>query len=124
MGVDAASVRAVVADDVTVESYGKPLDPHPQMLILRQGSGLRRTHVLTTEQAGLVSACDGDVPVGALAAAVVELTSGDAADQDSTVQESAADQESAATQEGTAQQVSGLVDFAAVLFRQGLLVSE
>ena len=124
VGVDAASVRAVVADDVTVESYGKPLDPHPQMLILRQGSGLRRTHVLTTEQAGLVSACDGDVPVGALAAAVVELTSGDAADQDSTVQESAADQESAATQEGTAQQVSGLVDFAAVLFRQGLLVSE
>ena len=62
--------------------------------------------------------------MGALAAAVVELTSGDAADQDSTVQESAADQESAATQEGTAQQVSGLVDFAAVLFRQGLLVSE
>lgn len=118
VGVDVASVRAVVADDVTVESYGKPLDPHPQMLILRQGSGLRRTHALTTEQAGLVSACDGDVPVGALAAAVVELTSGGAADQDDSVQESAADQES------TAQQVSGLVDFAAVLLRQGLLVLE
>ena len=118
MGVDVASVRAVVADDVTVESYGKPLDPHPQMLILRQGSGLRRAHALTTEQAGLLSACDGDVPVGALAAAVVELTSGGAADQDDSVQESAADQES------TAQQVSGLVDFAAVLLRQGLLVLE
>lgn len=124
VGVDAASVRAVVADDVTVESYGKPLDPHPQMLILRQGSGLRRTHALTTEQAGLVSACDGDVPVGALAAAVVELTSGGAADQDDSVQESAVTQESAATQESTAQQVSGLVDFAAVLLRQGLLVLE
>ncbi|WP_304272329.1 methyltransferase [Pseudoglutamicibacter cumminsii] len=118
VGVDVASVRAVVADDVTVESYGKPLDPHPQMLILRQGSGLRRTHALTTEQAGLVSACDGDVPVGALAAAVVELTSGGVEDQDDSVQESAADQES------TAQQVSGLVDFAAVLLRQGLLVLE
>lgn len=118
VGVDVASVRAVVADDVTVESYGKPLDPHPQMLILRQGSGLRRTHALTTEQAGLVSACDGDVPVGALAAAVVELTSGGAADQDDSVQESAADQES------TAQQVSGLVDFVAVLLRQGLMVLE
>ena len=124
VGVDVASVRAVVADDVTVESYGKPLDPHPQMLILRQGSGLRRTHALTTEQAGLVSACDGDVPVGALAAAVVELTSGGAADQDGSVPESAADQESTATQENTAQQVSGLVDFAAVLLRQGLLILE
>ena len=124
VGVDVASVRAVVADDVTVESYGKPLDPHPQMLILRQGSGLRRTHALTTEQAGLVSACDGDVPVGALAAAVVELTSGGAADQDGAVQESATHQESAAIQENAAQQVSGLVDFAAVLLRQGLLVLE
>ncbi len=115
VGLDVASARAVVAEDVTTETYGRPLDPHPQMIVLRQGSGLRRTHALTTEQAGLVSACDGDVPVGALAAAVVELVTDDALD---------ADADAAAGQHGTQRQVRDLVDFAATLVRQGLLVIE
>ncbi|MCG7304060.1 methyltransferase [Pseudoglutamicibacter albus] len=115
VGLDVASARAVVAEDVTTETYGRPLDPHPQMIVLRQGSGLRRTHALTTEQAGLVSACDGDVPVGALAAAVVELMTDDALD---------ADADAAAGQHGTQRQVRDLVDFAATLVRQGLLVIE
>lgn len=113
VGLDVASARAVVAEDVTTETYGRPLDPHPQMIVLRQGSGLRRTHALTTEQAGLVSACDGDVPVGALAAAVVELMTDDALDADAV-----------ADQHGTQRQVRDLVDFAATLVRQGLLVIE
>ena len=117
VGLDVASARAVVAEDVTTETYGRPLDPHPQMIVLRQGSGLRRTHALTTEQAGLVSACDGDVPVGALAAAVVELMTDDALDAD-------ADADAAAGQHGTQRQVRDLVDFAATLVRQGLLVIE
>lgn len=117
VGLDVASARAVVAEDVTTETYGRPLDPHPQMIVLRQGSGLRRTHALTTEQAGLVSACDGDVPVGALAAAVVELVTDDDLDAD-------ADADAAAGQHGTQRQVRDLVDFAATLVRQGLLVIE
>lgn len=117
VGLDVASARAVVAEDVTTETYGRPLDPHPQMIVLRQGSGLRRTHALTTEQAGLVSACDGDVPVGALAAAVVELMTDDALDADAVA-------DAAADQHGTQRQVRDLVDFAATLVRQGLLVIE
>ncbi|MFJ3958349.1 methyltransferase [Arthrobacter sp. NPDC090010] len=66
----------VVAEDVTEERHQRPGAEHPGVILLRQGAGLRRTNLLSSELAGFVSACDGDFAAGALAAAVVSLTEG------------------------------------------------
>lgn len=71
--VDAALVHAEAAPDVTVETHSRPGDEHPQAILLRQGSGLRRTRLLPTALAGLVSACDGELPLRSLARAVVSV---------------------------------------------------
>jgi methylase of polypeptide subunit release factors len=66
-------VHAVVPDDVTVETHSRPGDEHPQAILLRQGAGLRRVRLLSTAEAGLVSACDGELPLGSIARAVCAL---------------------------------------------------
>lgn len=71
--VDVALVHAEAAKDVTVETHSRPGDEHPQAILLRQGSGLRRTRLLPTALAGLVSACDGELPLGSLSRAVVSV---------------------------------------------------
>ncbi len=43
------------------------------MILLRQGAGFGRTVQATTALAALVGACDGELPVGTLVAAVAEL---------------------------------------------------
>lgn len=50
-----------VAPDVTEERHGHPGAEDPALILLRQGGGLRRTVVLTSEAAGFVGVCDGEL---------------------------------------------------------------
>lgn len=63
----------VVAEDVTEERHQRPGAEHPGVILLRQGAGLRRTNLLSTELAGFVSASDGDLTVGQLIDALATL---------------------------------------------------
>lgn len=65
--------RLLVADDVTEERHQRPGAEHPGVILLRQGAGLRRTTLLSTELAGFVSACDGDLTAGQIAGALAML---------------------------------------------------
>ncbi|MCY0904011.1 DUF7059 domain-containing protein [Arthrobacter sp. H14-L1] len=62
--------RLIVAPDVTEERHQRPGAEHPGVILLRQGAGLRRTNLLSTELAGFVSVCDGDLTVGQIIAAL------------------------------------------------------
>jgi methylase of polypeptide subunit release factors len=66
----------LVADDVTEERHQRPGAEHPGVILLRQGAGLRRTNLLSTELAGFVSACDGDLTAGQIAGALEALLGG------------------------------------------------
>ncbi|RAN72795.1 SAM-dependent methyltransferase [Bacillus sp. SRB_336] len=70
----------VVAGDVTEERHQKPGAEHPGVILLRQGAGLRRTNLLTTELAGFVSASDGELTVGQLIDALATLLDRDDAE--------------------------------------------
>lgn len=63
----------VVAPDVTEERFYTPGQEDPNIIILRQGSGLGRTIQATTVLAGLVGACDGELSVGQIIAAIATL---------------------------------------------------
>ncbi len=72
-GVGVADEFLLVADDVTEERHQRPGAEHPGVILLRQGAGLRRTTLLSTELAGFVSACDGDLTAGQIAGALAML---------------------------------------------------
>lgn len=63
----------LVAPDVTEERHQKPGAEHPGVILLRQGAGLRRTNLLSTELAGFVSACDGELTAGQIIGALAVL---------------------------------------------------
>ncbi|WP_207345420.1 methyltransferase [Arthrobacter sp. E3] len=63
----------VVAQDVTEERHQRPGAEHPGVILLRQGAGLRRTNLLSTELAGFASASDGELTVGQLIGALAVL---------------------------------------------------
>ena len=63
----------VVAEDVTEERHGRPSAEHPNVILLRAGSGLCRTILLSTETAGFVSACDGELSIGQILGALAML---------------------------------------------------
>ncbi|WP_294568431.1 methyltransferase [uncultured Arthrobacter sp.] len=63
----------LVAGDVTEERHQRPGAEHPGVILLRQGAGLRRTTLLTTELAGFASACDGELTAGQIAGALAAL---------------------------------------------------
>ncbi|GAB3560425.1 methyltransferase [Arthrobacter alkaliphilus] len=71
-----ADAHLVVADDVTEERHQRPGAEHPGVILLRQGAGLRRTNLLSTELAGFVSACDGELSVRQLIGALAALLGG------------------------------------------------
>ncbi|MFH5878626.1 methyltransferase [Arthrobacter sp. NA-172] len=71
-----ADAHLVVADDVTEERHQRPGAEHPGVILLRQGAGLRRTNLLSTELAGFVSACDGELSVRQLIGALSALLGG------------------------------------------------
>lgn len=70
---DLEAAHLLVAEDVTEERHQRPGAEHPGVILLRQGAGLRRTNLLSTELAGFVSACDGDLSVGQIIGALVAL---------------------------------------------------
>lgn len=72
----------LVADDVTEERHQRPGAEHPGVILLRQGAGLRRTNLLSTELAGFVSACDGELSVGQIIGALEALLGGSLAGED------------------------------------------
>jgi len=72
--------RLDVAGDVTEERHQKPGAEHPGVILLRQGAGLRRTTLLSTELAGFVSASDGGLTVRQLIGALAALLERDDAD--------------------------------------------
>ena len=68
------------ASDVTEERHQKPGAEHPGVILLRQGAGLRRTNLLSTELAGFVSASDGDLTAGQIIGALAVLLERDDAE--------------------------------------------
>lgn len=77
-----AGAHLLVADDVTEERHQRPGAEHPGVILLRQGAGLRRTNLLSTELAGFVSACDGDLSVGQIIGALEALLGGSLAGEE------------------------------------------
>jgi methylase of polypeptide subunit release factors len=63
----------LLADDVVQEQVGAPGAEDPAHLVLRQQVGLRRAVEADTATAALAGACDGQLPVGTLVAAVREV---------------------------------------------------
>lgn len=63
--------------DVVQESIGPAGAEDPATIVLRQQAGMRRARQVSTAEAAFAGACDGEVPVGALLAAVAELVGGD-----------------------------------------------
>ena len=72
---DFALSRAMltVAPDVTEERHYWPGDEHPAVMNLRQGGGFARSYPLDTATAAVVGACDGELSIAAICAALGEL---------------------------------------------------
>ena len=68
-----AAARLTVAGDVTEERHYWPGDEDPTVMLLRQGGGFGRVMGLDTGLAALVGACDGELTVGSIVAALAEL---------------------------------------------------
>jgi methylase of polypeptide subunit release factors len=62
------------ADGVVQEQIGPPGAADPERIVLRQAHDLRRAAQVGTIEAALAGACDGDLPLGPLLAAIAELT--------------------------------------------------
>lgn len=79
---DAALVaeRLVVAADVTEERFYTPGAADPNIVILRQGDGLGRGVHCSTSLAALVGACDGELTVGQIVAAIASIVEVSAAE--------------------------------------------
>ncbi|HEX5511798.1 MAG TPA: methyltransferase [Actinomycetales bacterium] len=65
--------RWVVAPDVTEERHLRPGDADPAAILLRQTEGFGRTVQVGTEVAAVVGACDGDLTLRQITAAVAAL---------------------------------------------------
>lgn len=63
----------VVRADVREETVGAVGAADPATILLRQQRGFRRARQVDTVVAGLVGACDGELPVGAILDAVAQL---------------------------------------------------
>nr|WP_207949967.1 class I SAM-dependent methyltransferase [Nocardioides ochotonae] len=78
-GIDAGS-RLVVRADVQQETIGVPGAEDPEALVLRQQRGLRRARRADTLEAALVGACDGELTLGQILAALAQLLERDPAE--------------------------------------------
>lgn len=73
-----AATRLTVVADVDQETIGRPGEADPEHLVLRQRFGFGRAVEADTALAGVVGACDGDLPVGVIITAVADLLGVDA----------------------------------------------
>lgn len=84
---DAASVlqsALTVVETVTEERYQRFGAEHPEVIIARQGAGLRRARPISSAAAGFLAAADGEFTAAQLITAVCSLTE---TDEDSLTQE-------------------------------------
>jgi hypothetical protein len=65
-------------EGVVVETIGRPGEPDPQHLVLRQQYGFGRALEPGTALAAVVGACDGDLALGTLVDAVAAILEADA----------------------------------------------
>ncbi|WP_238162751.1 DUF7059 domain-containing protein [Kribbella capetownensis] len=70
---DLTGLHLVVADDVIQETTGRPGAEDPAAIVLRRQRGMRRAEQVDTVLAGFVGACDGDLTVGQILAALADL---------------------------------------------------
>lgn len=68
------------APDVTEERHGLPGADDPNVILLRQGGGLRRAIPMNTALTAFVSVCDGELPAGAAIDAIADLLEQDPAE--------------------------------------------
>lgn len=68
-----AQARLTVAPDVTEERHYWPGQEDPTVMTLRQGGGFAREFALDTALAAIVGACDGELTLAAIVAAVAQL---------------------------------------------------
>lgn len=59
--------------DAVQETYGRPGAADPEHVVLRQRGGLRRAVEADTALAGVLGACDGELPLGVIIRAVGQL---------------------------------------------------
>src|SRR5699024_8928893 len=69
-----------VAPDVSEERYYQPGASDPNVILLRQGGGFARSVQIDTLGAAVVGACDGELSLGEICAAVASLISAEEAD--------------------------------------------
>lgn len=74
-----AASRFIVAPDVTEARHHLPGSDAPSVIELRQSGGFARTVEVDPALAALVGACDGDLAIGQLVAAIAELLEADEA---------------------------------------------
>jgi len=69
----------VLAEDIVEESFGEPGAADPQRIVYRQQRGFRRAEEVDTALAGILGACDGDLPLGSIVNTVAAILQLDAA---------------------------------------------
>lgn len=62
-----------LASHVTQEALGEPGAEDPQHIVLRSGAGLRRAMEVDTALGGVLGACDGDLALGQITAALAQI---------------------------------------------------
>lgn len=67
-------------EDVQQETVGRPGAEDPEAIVLRQQRGFRRARTADTVEAAFLGACDGDLSVGQLLAALATLLERDVAE--------------------------------------------
>ena len=72
------AARPRLREDVVQETHGPPGAEDPSTIVLRQQRGMRRARQVDTVEAALAGACDGDLTVAQLLAAIEQLTGADA----------------------------------------------
>jgi len=78
LDADLVNARLTLASDVTEERHYWPGDEDPTVIDLRQGGGFGRTQASGTVLAAVVGACDGELSIGAICAAIAQLLEVDA----------------------------------------------
>lgn len=67
------TARLVASPDLVEERLGAPGAEDPSSIVLRSQRGMRRARQMTTEVAGMVGACDGELTLGQIADALATL---------------------------------------------------
>jgi len=67
------SARLVLREDVVQETHGAAGAADPSRIVLRQQRGMRRARQVDTVEAALAGACDGDLTVGQVLAALEQI---------------------------------------------------